>query len=718
MGIYSKFVKTPGGQTRFVVTTEPPSIYESFRSPIPKPPKPPVLLKGVGKLLGIPALVLLDFFFNNKPLSDGTIPQWITQIDEQQKIGTKSYPQSRDTYYRFVYREANLNNGVVTWGNDYVRVNSDRFNGIQSWRLKAFYKGIASYPADNKFFTYVYYPSTGKYDSRPAGERNADYYVEVVDFLGVITTIYLGGTSGLWGQRFITVDNIPQPEIQEDIKTKANNQFAAGLALIDLLGAKEWQFAGFSKLPSFGNNQYPQIDFIPLPTISNKPGILPTPTPVPIPDPEPKPEIKPEINGGTKEIIEQKQGQKNEYPDLVPGKKYIKRITTKDSDGKIIKITVNPSEILNPTPTPVPDPKPVKITKTPDPEPKNNIIIFTPNPVPPPSIKQEKITDNDPKPFPPPIIPPVKPPNQTATDDCAGSCANRALAPGSPGLLNITGLLNGLLLQDPLLRRIDTTTTTTRDIVSHADYGLSKIQKFASTAWKATHGDKILNALTTAVVIHNGVMLSRGLGNSLADVATVTLQAMGLKDSEGKPFDVQQIVSEKLTQMMQRILGAGNYEALTAKLASYSRVYQSAANLADLTFSLFDSARNIAEASATNTGKIGNALREAGAVYEDAYEEMSEKYSPQNRAMRKLSGLTENVEEFTEKADRIGEVSSEVVEIRESFAELQSEREVLKNEVNTALDLKKEEKDLAKEDVQTKTDVNDIDFDPALAEDN
>ena len=304
---------------------------------------------------------------------------------------------------------------------------------------------------------------------------------------------------------------------------------------------------------------------------------------------------------------------------------------------------------------------------------------------------------------------PVSPGNLNPTQGL-GAMMSKLL--GGQDVLN-AGLNATIITQNNGLRTI---AQSTNDIVSHRDYGLKKVQSFASTAWKATHGDKILNAITTAVVIHNGVMLSRGLGNTLADVATITLQAMGVHDSDDKPFDVQSILSAKLTQLIDFAIGEEKHKALTDKIASYSRVYQSAANLADLTFSLFDSARNIAESSAVNTGKIGNALREAGAVYEDAYGEMSEKYSPQNKAMRKLSGLTENVQDFAEKADRIGEMSGGVIEIKESYAELQSERQVLEHEVKLALDLKKEEKDLAKKDVLAKTEVNNIDFDPAPSE--
>ncbi|WP_319418855.1 hypothetical protein [Pleurocapsa sp. FMAR1] len=139
----------------------------------------------------------------------GGAKQRILKADDYTLSTQFVYP--RDTYYNLVYRSSNINNGVVTWNSDRTRYNSDRFNGILSWRLKVVYKGVISYPADNKFFTYVYKPSTDKYDTRPAGQRTADFYVEVVDSLGEIATIFIGSNDGHWSQRFIAADNQPIP---------------------------------------------------------------------------------------------------------------------------------------------------------------------------------------------------------------------------------------------------------------------------------------------------------------------------------------------------------------------------------------------------------------------------------------------------------------------------------------------------------------------------
>jgi hypothetical protein len=276
------------------------------------------------------------------------------------------------------------------------------------------------------------------------------------------------------------------------------------------------------------------------------------------------------------------------------------------------------------------------------------------------------------------------------------------------GLQGVTIVQNGFTQK--AVKAVSETTTKIDKIFTHKDYGLQKIQKFADTAWKATHADKVLNALSTAMVIHNGIMLSKNLAQTMGEAATVTLQAMRVTDSEGKPFDVGSALSGKLKQLITSAIGAGGYEALTIRIANYSRIYQSAANLTNTAFSLFDSARNIAETTAANTGKIGNALRESGAVYEDAYTEMLEKVNPQNAAMRRLEGFSNGLEAIEQGVSSISSVSSEVISIKDNYTQLKEEKETLAQETTEILAAKKIEKGEAKVAVQVSAEVKAIDF--------
>lgn len=257
---------------------------------------------------------------------------------------------------------------------------------------------------------------------------------------------------------------------------------------------------------------------------------------------------------------------------------------------------------------------------------------------------------------------------------------------------------------------IKTVVTKNFDILSHSKHGLEAVQKFADIAWKATHADKILNGITTALVIHNAIMLSNNLGQTIGDAASGVLNAIGIKDSEGNPFNVNTVIRAKMTQLITSAIGSENYAALTAKVAAANRIYQSAANVLDLTRSLFDSARNVAELTAENTGKIGNALREAGAVYEDAYDLMQEKVNPQNQAQRRLEGLSNTLGNLAEGASAISEISSEVVETRENITQLKAERKQLEDETKLFLDAEKVKKDEVKTESQAETELAKIDF--------
>jgi hypothetical protein len=250
----------------------------------------------------------------------------------------------------------------------------------------------------------------------------------------------------------------------------------------------------------------------------------------------------------------------------------------------------------------------------------------------------------------------------------------------------------------------------TNQAVRHAKYGLEAVQGFADKAWKATHADKILNGITTALVVHNAIMLSSNLGQTIGDAASSVLNAIGIKDSEGDPFDVNTVIKAKMTELITSVIGAGNYAALTQKIAAANRIYQSTANVLDLTRSLFDSARNVAELTAENTGKIGNALRDAGAVYEDAYDLMQEKVNPQNQAQRRLEGLSNTLGNLAEGASAIAEISSEVVETRENITQLKAERKQLEDETKLFLDAEKVKKDDVKTESQAETELAKIDF--------
>ena len=316
----------------------------------------------------------------------------------------------------------------------------------------------------------------------------------------------------------------------------------------------------------------------------------------------------------------------------------------------------------------------------------------------------------------------------------AGVCnsLNGGSCPATPGNPNPTQGLGGL--RDFLSGKMDainaslnatavaqnsaimTVVQSTNDAVKHATFGLEAAHKFASTAWKVTRADKIMNGISMVLTAHNAMMLSNNLLSTLSEATNVSLEALGIRDETDKPLDFGGAVRGKIQEILTSILGAEQYAALTARTAKANRIYQASINVLDTTRNLFDSAHSIAEIGIEHTGQIGNALRDAGVVAEDAYGHMIEKVSPQNKALRQVAKFREGAELVEDALNTVSSVSSEVIEIQDNFEQLREDKRDLISEI----DLTKEEKELEREEVKeesrVRTDISRDDFD-ALAAD-
>ncbi|BBD60603.1 hypothetical protein NIES2109_34020 [Nostoc sp. HK-01] len=150
--------------------------------------------------------------------------------------------------------------------------------------------------------------------------------------------------------------------------------------------------------------------------------------------------------------------------------------------------------------------------------------------------------------------------------------------------------------------------------------------------------DRALNLLTFAATIHNAFMLSNDVGQTLLGALNNVLQVIGLKDDSGQPFDIGSIISSTIENFIKSIVGSENYQAITTVWAKANRIYQATTNVLNAFQGLASTILNALEITAGRVGKIGNALRKAGEVLDNAYSWMN----PQpkfNRVTTFLEGL-------------------------------------------------------------------------------
>ncbi|PSB47298.1 hypothetical protein C7B80_10210 [Cyanosarcina cf. burmensis CCALA 770] len=207
---------------------------------------------------------------------------------------------------------------------------------------------------------------------------------------------------------------------------------------------------------------------------------------------------------------------------------------------------------------------------------------------------------------------------------------------------------------------------------------------FLQRAFQATRLDKILNALTFILALHNAAMLSRSLGATLGDLTSQALTTIGIKDENGSPLDINAEIGRQVNNLMTAVLGVETWEGTKTAWNKANAILSSANQIMWMVRSLFDSGREVTEWIANNTGKIGNALKRFRVVGEDAYPHMSENVTHQNAWMLKVQRYREGVDTLDDAASSFQGVLGEVQNIQQEAQELNEQKQRFDNAIRDA----------------------------------
>ncbi len=179
--------------------------------------------------------------------------------------------------------------------------------------------------------------------------------------------------------------------------------------------------------------------------------------------------------------------------------------------------------------------------------------------------------------------------------------------------------------------------------------------------------DRALNLIGIASNLHNAMMLSASLKVTLLEMLSSVGNATGLlQTSENENVDLNQVFNQGIETFMVTIMGAENYAGLKVNLRKYNAIYRAATNSLNATASMFNSIGDALETAAEYTGKIGNALRAASVVRENAYNFMSEHITVKTS---KFMTFQTKVGDVTQVLETINEIAENVVEGQEQYTE-------------------------------------------------
>lgn len=217
---------------------------------------------------------------------------------------------------------------------------------------------------------------------------------------------------------------------------------------------------------------------------------------------------------------------------------------------------------------------------------------------------------------------------------------------------------------------------------------LYEIRKGVEKIQKTTLIIRVLNTLSTIASIHNMMMLSRNLAQTAGDATSAVINAVGrisgVIDKDQELIDVNEILGKTTDNFFKEMLGAETWSTTKTTWKKYSAIYSSAAMMVQTVRGMHDSARSVAEWTANNTGKIGNALKKFGAVGENAYPWMSENVSSQNKFDRALDKFRDKADTMDDAFSSIESVASESMSIKDESDELKDQFTKFNEHINVA----------------------------------
>ncbi|MEH2210823.1 collagen-like triple helix repeat-containing protein [Nostoc sp.] len=159
-----------------------------------------------------------------------------------------------------------------------------------------------------------------------------------------------------------------------------------------------------------------------------------------------------------------------------------------------------------------------------------------------------------------------------------------------------------------------------------------------------TYIEKALSVLTFATTVHNALILSSNLGQTLfmiIDQVTAFILPKGL---DGTPINISNVLGKAVHEVIVSTVGEATAAEIQQKWDQANRIYQAALNIHNQVLGLGGVLTAGLEVIGGNVGKIGNALRKGGVLLENAYSYMNPQPNLKGKFFQQMNLVGENLQ--------------------------------------------------------------------------
>lgn len=201
------------------------------------------------------------------------------------------------------------------------------------------------------------------------------------------------------------------------------------------------------------------------------------------------------------------------------------------------------------------------------------------------------------------------------------------------------------------------------------------LSQFIKTIAENTYVEKALAVLTFAATVHNALMLSNNLAQTLGTIIDQVLGFVLPKGLDGNPISVGNVIGKAVHEIVSNAIGEANYTTISKEWALANRIYQATSNVFNSITNAVSAITAGLELIGGNVGKIGNALKIWGVLGEKAYGWMNPQPNLHGRFFTFMNGASEA-------ANTIQSVVQVPIAIKDAVIEVNSAREALQKDLN------------------------------------
>ena len=227
---------------------------------------------------------------------------------------------------------------------------------------------------------------------------------------------------------------------------------------------------------------------------------------------------------------------------------------------------------------------------------------------------------------------------------------------------------------------------------------VNETRQFLGQAWQSTPVQATMQGVQTVLLLHNAAMLSRSLGVTITETASLVANALPLENFIGENVDFTASTNNLVTRFLNATIGAETVQSLSQAFASANRILVAAQGMINAVEGMRNSVLEADEIISNRIGIGFNSLRIEGVVGQDIFQPMPTENNFTgrfNRFQNTVSGSREAIEEIGQLASSGSELVQQWAELRQQNDEFVSARDQLRQDtemfVTNALALEEEE---------------------------